>query len=191
MNKLPDKQQQILQVHASLIRLVVDAINNPQLRPQLHNALKISADNGWQNLVLRIYKIMEGERSESLLNNLDDEDRVIIDAILRGIQNPASLPEAGKNSGANKADEAMAAPGIAHMIHQASTGNTQALTLLSHMSEQMSQAGGDMTLLAGIMKKLIDGERDPQVLAKGMDEKGVKLVNGILLELDKLRQSLN
>ena len=187
MNKLPSQQQQILQVHASLIRLVVDTIRNPQLRPQLHEVLKISADNGWRNLVLRIYKIMEGDRSESLLDDLDDEDRVIVDAILRGIQNPATLPQ----SGANNADEGMAAPGIAHMIHQAGVGNAQALTLLSHMSEQMSHAGGDMTLLAGIMKKLIDGDRDPQVLAKGMDEKGVKLLNGILRELDKLQQSLN
>jgi len=111
MNHLPTQQQQVLQVHASLINLVVDTISNPQLRPQLNNVLKISADNGWQNLVLRIYKIMEGERSENLLAELDQEDAIIIDAILRGIQNPATLPKATANSG----DAGMAAPGIAHM----------------------------------------------------------------------------
>ncbi len=187
MNKLPNQQQQVLQVHASLINLVVDTIANPQLRTQLNNVLKISADNGWQNLVLRIYKIMEGDRSEKLLSELDEEDAIIIDAILRGIQNPATLPKATPNNG----DAGMAAPGIAHMVYQASIGNTQALSLLSQMSEQMSQAGGDMTLLAGIMKKLIDGERDPDILSKGMDQKGITLVNDLLSELAKLQQSLN
>ncbi|MEE9444886.1 MAG: hypothetical protein V3V19_04395 [Cocleimonas sp.] len=187
MNNLPSQQQQVLQVHASLIRLVVDTVSNPQLRPQLNQTLKSSAENGWQNLVLRIYKIMDGERSETLLSNLDDEDKFIIDAILRGIQNPSTLPDPIENN----AQAGMAAPGIAHMIHQASIGNTQALTLLSHMTEQMSQAGGEMTLLAGIMKKFIDGERDPEVLNRNMDEKGVKLVDSILSELTKLRNGLN
>ena len=91
MNKLPPQQQQVIQVHASLIRLVVDTINNPQLRPQLNHALKTSAENGWQDLVLRIYKIMEGDRSAALVKNLDEEDSFIIDAILRGIQNPGRL----------------------------------------------------------------------------------------------------
>jgi len=187
MNKLLPQQQQVIQVHASLIRLVVDAISNPQLRPQLNEALKTSAENGWQDLVLRIYKIMEGDRSDSLVKNLDEEDAYIIDAILRGIQNPATLPDPQQAN----AQAGMAAPGIAHMIHQAGIGNTQALTLLSQMSQQMSQAGGEMTLLAGIMKKLIDGERDAEVLNKGMDEKGVALVDSILLELASLQNSLN
>jgi len=187
MSKLPNKQQQVIQVHASLIRLVVDTISTPQLRPQLNQTLKASAENGWQDLVLRIYKIMEGDRSETLLLNLDEEDKIIIDAILSGIQNPATLP----NPEDNNAQAGMAAPGIAHMIHQAGIGNTQALTLLSHMTEQMSQAGGEMTLLAGIMKKFIDGERDAEVLNRNMDEKGVKLVDAILSELVRLQNSLN
>ena len=187
MNDLPNKEQQITQVHASLINLVVDTVHNPQLRPQLNEVLKSSAENGWQVLVLIIYKIMEGDRSESLLTQLDEEDRVIVDAILRGIQNPATLPKASDND----ADPSIAAPGIAHMIHHASTGNAQALSLLSQMTEQMSRAGGDMTLLAGIMKKLIDGERDPDILSKGMEEKGQTLVTGLLNELNTLQKSLN
>jgi len=187
MNKLPPQQQQVIQVHSSLIRLVVDTIANPQLRPQLNDTLKTSAENGWQSLVLRIYKIMEGDRSDSLVKNLDEEDGYIIDAILRGIQNPSTLPDPQQSS----AQAGMAAPGIAHMIHQAGIGNTQALTLLSHMSQQMSQAGGEMTLLAGIMKKLIDGERDAEVLNKGMDDKGIALVDSILVELTTLQHSLN
>lgn len=183
MSSLPDKQQQILDVHASLINMVVHATQDSQLRPQLSQVLKASADNGWQNLVLRIYKIMDGERSDSLLKDLDEEDEIIIKAILRGLQDPSTLPDPSQA----KANPTMAAPGIAHMIHQASSGNTQALTLLSHMAEQMSQAGGDMTLLAAIIKKMIDGERDPEILCKGMGAQGESLVNSILEELAKLQ----
>jgi hypothetical protein len=132
---------------------------------------------------LRIYKILEGDRSKTLLKDLDDEDAIIIDAILKGIQNPTTLPDPTvKNT-----NPSMAAPGIAHMVNEASRGNTQALTLLSTMAEQMSQAGGDMSILAAIMKKLIDGERDAEILSKGMGAQGESLVNTILQELGKLQ----
>ena len=183
MNSIPSKQKQILDVHASLINLVVQATQNAQLRPQLNEILKTSADNGWQNLVLRIYKIMEGQRSDTLLNELDEEDRVIVEAILKGLQNPATLPDPTKTA----ANPSMAAPGIAHMLNQAGSGNTEALTLLSHMAEQMSVAGGDMARLAAIIKKFLDGEREPEILAKGMGKQGESLVNSILEELGKLQ----
>jgi len=183
MSTTPSKQEQILQVHASLINMVVETTHNDQLKPQLSQVLKTSAENGWQNLVLRIYKILEGGRSDTLLLDLDEEDAVIIEAILNGIQNPATLPAPEKPN----ASPTMAAPGIAHMVDQASSGNTQALTLVSHMAEQMSHAGGDMTKLAGIIKKLIDGERDPDILSKGMGAQGESLVNSILGELAKIQ----
>lgn len=183
MNSIPSKQQQIIEVHASLINLVVQATQNSQLRPQLNEVLKVSAENGWQNLVLCIYKIMEGERTEALFANIDEEDKYIIEAILKGLQNPTTLPDPTET----QASPSMAAPGIAHMLNQASSGNTQALTLMSHMAEQMSKAGGDMARLAAIMKKLIDGERDPEILSKGMGAQGEGLVNSILDELGKIQ----
>ena len=183
MSNLPNKKEQIIQVHASLINMVVQTHLNHRLRPQLNEVLKTSAENGWQNLVLRIYKILEGERSDSLLKDLDEEDAIIIEAILKGIQDPATLPDPTTKN----ANPSMAAPGIAHMVNEASRGNTQALTLLSTMAEQMSQAGGDMSILAAIMKKLVDGERDPEILSKGMGVQGESLVNTILEELSKLQ----
>lgn len=171
-----------MQMHASLIVLVVQvATNQSQQKQQLDDVLKVSADNGWVDLVAVIKKILQGERSLNLLQNLDDEDSSIIKAILDGIQNPSTLPDPNATSG----DSTMAAPGIAHMITQAGTGNHQALTMLSGMAEQMSQAGGDMAHLGGIMKKLIDGERDPDILCKGMSASGISLVQSILDELAK------
>ena len=178
----PSVQQQIVQMHASLIVLVVQVVQNPTHRQQLDDILKVSADNGWTDLVRVIYKIIAGNRSANLQQNLDEEDAVIISAILRGIQNPATLPDPEDESG----DSTMAAPGIAQMIIQANTGNTQALTMLSVMAEQMSSAGGDMRHLGGIIKKLLDGERDPDILCKGMGSSGISLVQSILNELSKL-----
>jgi hypothetical protein len=183
MSNLPNRNEQILQTHASLINMVVQTHHNPQLRPQLNQVLKVSTENGWENLVLRIYKILEGDRSENILKDLDEEDYVIVEAILKGLQDPNTLPDPTQNN----ANPTMAAPGIAHMLNQASTGNTQALTLLSHMAEQMSQAGGDMARLAAIIKKMIDGERDPEILSKGMGAQGESLVNSILEELGKIQ----
>ena len=176
-------QQQIVQMHASLIVLVVQVAQNPANKQQLDDVLKVSADNGWTDLVRIINKIVAGDRSTSLQFNLDEEDSVIIGAILSGIQNPSTLPDPDAQSG----DSTMAAPGIAHMIIQANTGNTQALTMLSLMAEQMSAAGGDMRNLGGIMKKLLDGERDPDILCKGMGASGISLVQSILDELAKLQ----
>lgn len=179
---LPSKQQQIVQMHASLIILVVQVAQNPSgNKQQLANVLKISADNGWTDLVSTIHKILKGERSLNLLQNLDEEDAAIINAILTGIQNPATLPNPDKNTG----EAAMAAPGIAHMVIQANSGNPQALTMISSMAEQMRNAGGDMSKLGGIMKRLIDGERDPDILCKGMGASGIELVQSILDELAK------
>jgi hypothetical protein len=170
-------------MHASLIVLVVQVAQNPANKQQLNEILKVSADNGWTDLVRIINKIIAGDRSASLKQNLDEEDAVIIGAILRGIQNPATLPDPDGESG----DSTMAAPGIAHMMIQANTGNTQALTMLSLMAEQMSAAGGDMRNLGGIMKKMLDGERDPDILCKGMGASGISLVQSILDELTKLQ----
>jgi len=176
-----ERKQQIIQSHAGVIVQVVQSIANPQLMPQTEEILKVSEKNGWNDLVAIIRRIIRGERDESLLAGLDEEDQTIATAILMGIQNPATLPDPNK-----AADASMAAPGIAHMVYQASTGNAEALQIISQMAEQMSQAGGDMRNLGGIIRKMINGERDPKVLAKGMGTQGRQLVDSILEELHKL-----
>ena len=176
-----DRKQQIIQSHAGVIVQVVKSIANPQLLPQTEEILKVSEQNGWTELVAVIRRIIQGERDATLLQGLDEEDRTIAEAILAGLQNPASLPDTDQ-----PADASMAAPGIAHMVHQAATGNTEALQIISNMAEQMSQAPGDMKLLGGIVRKMINGERDPAVLARGMGVQGRQLVDDILEELHKL-----
>ncbi len=176
-----DRQQQIVQSHAGVIIQVVQCIGNPELIPQVEQVLQASEKNGWGDLVQIIRRIIKGERNESLLHGLDEEDSTIASAILSGIQNPSTLPDPHQ-----KPDAGMAAPGLAHMVYQAATGSPQALEIISKMAEQMSAAGGDMKNLGGIIRKMINGERDPKVLSRGMGAQGRQLVDSILEELHKL-----
>jgi hypothetical protein len=56
------------------------------------------------------------------------------------------------------------------------------------MAEQMTRAGGDLARLGGITKRLVDGERDPDRLCKGMGAQGESLVLSLLGELGKLER---
>ena len=56
----PEKAEQILQTHASLVLAVVQTIHNPELKPHLEQVLQQSAQNGWQDLVNAINKIVAG-----------------------------------------------------------------------------------------------------------------------------------
>ena len=181
MSALPPRQQQIVQSHAALINRVVMVCGNRQLLPELEPILEMSVKNGWGNLVGVIRQILNGRRDNSLLVGLDEEDGVIVEAILRGLQNPSTLPDPDA-----KPDAGMAAPGLASMIDAAGRGDAQALHLLAGMAEQMVKAGGDMAKLGGVMRKLVNGERDADLLTKGMSVQGRELVYSILSELGKL-----
>lgn len=176
-----DRHLQIMQAHAGVIVQVVQSIANPEQMPRTEEILQVSEKNGWGNLVKVIRRIIKGERGENLLQGLDEEDSVIATAILSGIQNPATLPDPNR-----PADATQAAPGLANLIHHAATGNVEALEIISNMAEQMTAAGGDMRNMGGIVRKMINGERDPKVLSKGMGVQGRQLVDSILEELHKL-----
>jgi hypothetical protein len=181
MSNIPDTREQILQTHAGLIHRVVMHCNNPGSVPDLEQVLKQAEQNEWTQLVATIRGIMAGQRAESILLDLDDEDRVIIDAILRGLQNPSTLPELQTDF-----DSDLAAPGIAGLIHASRTGNAQALQIVAGMAKQMLQAGGDMGILAGRIRPMIEGERDADKLSENMSEKGQQLMVKIMEELLKL-----
>ena len=181
MTRLPDRDEQIRLAHAEFIHQIVKACQNIEEQSQLKPMLEHAESSGWTTLVERIREIIKGRRDEALLNGLDEEDTVIIRSILLGLQDPSTLPEIKKD-----ADPTMAAPGIAHMIHAASRGDAQALQGISFMAEQMVNTQGDMRLLGGIIHKLLNGERDPDKLCKGMTTHGEHLVLGILDELNRM-----
>lgn len=181
MPTLPEQEEQIRQSHAVLIHQVVHACQNDVAKQQLNPMLDMATQQSWHELVAAINKIVAGQRGEDLFVGLDDEDKIIVKSILLGLQNPASLPDVQQ-----KADPTMAAPGLASMINAACRGDASALQAASMMAEQMTRTQGDMRQLGGIMKRLIDGERDPKILTKKMTENGKQLVMQLLDELNKL-----
>jgi hypothetical protein len=181
MMTIPEREQQIRMAHATLIYRVVQACHNSDQRAELESVLEVATQQGWLDLVRVIKKIVAGNRDESLLNGLDEEDQVITRSILNGLQDPATLPDPNQQG-----DATQAAPGLAQMIHAASHGDAQALQAVSQMAEQMLQAPGDMALLGGNMKRLIDGERDADLLCKGMGASGEQLMLSLIEELNKL-----
>ncbi len=177
----PDKQDQILQSHAGLIHRVVMHCNHPGSVPDMEQVLQTAADNDWTTLVTTIRDIMSGNRDESMLALLDEEDRIITESILRGLQDPSTLPSLETDI-----DSSMAAPGIAGLIHASRNGNAQALQIIGSMATQMLEAGGDMSILAGRIRPLVEGERDADKLTEKMGDKGQKLMLEIIEELLKL-----
>ncbi len=178
-----NKQQQILSVHAAFINEVVLCINHPDNKSHFERLMQAASENGWNELASTIRLIMAGRRDMEILNPLDNEDQVITEAILRGLQDPSTLPDPNA-----KPDPAMAAPGLASMIHAAASGNSQALQIIANMAEQMSKVGGGMARMASVIRPLINGERDPHKLCKKMDSRTEQMVLGILEELKKLEQ---
>jgi hypothetical protein len=177
-----DKREQILAVHAAFINQVVTTGPNPDRKDEFEQLMTMAIEHGWTDLVGTIRKIFNhGRRDVELLNNLDEEDQVIIEAILLGLQDPSSLPDPNA-----KPDPAMAAPGLASMIHAAGSGDTQALQIIAGMADQMSKVGGQMAKLASVIRPLINGERDPEILCKRVDDTTEALILGILDELKKL-----
>lgn len=181
MPQLPEKSEQILQAHAGLIHRVVIACQNRAAVPDLDEILRQAENNGWTDLVAAVRRILAGQREIGAFRHLDEEDFTIVESMLRGIQNPATLPDLAAGIDANAA-----APGLAAMIHAARSGNLEALQTIATMATQMLQAGGDMARLAACIRPLVTGERDADKLCQGMGDAGQKLMLAILHELGKL-----
>ena len=179
--QIPERDQQIVQAHAAFICQAVELIQQPQAGNRLDALLDAAAENGWTALARAVRQFASGTRDLRLIAGLDEEDRVIAEAILRGLQDPGSLPDPNR-----KADPTLAAPGLAGMIHAAGRGDVQALALISQMAEQMSRVGGDMSRVAAVIRPMINGERDPEKLCTRLDTRGRQLVLQILDELGKL-----
>lgn len=180
MTSIPDRRQQILAVHGHFIRQLVEFALTPDRQQDVERLLSSASASGWQALVGALRPILSGRRDPAPLAGLDEEDRVIGETVLQGLQNPASLPREDEQP-----DPTLAAPGIAAMVQAASSGDARALSLIADMAEQMNTVGGDMGRLAAVIRPLINGERDPDRLCQGMSTPGQQLVLNILQELGR------
>jgi len=181
MSELPNREQQVLAVHAEFIIKVVQSSQDFSRHSELDELLNFAQKNGWGDLVVVIRKISAGQRDPALLHSLDEEDVIIASAILRGLQDPSTLPALQTPT-----DAGVAAPGLAAMVHAAAKGDVQALEILGNMAKQMQQAGGDMKNMGGLLRRLINGERDYDQLSKKLGAQAEGLLTSLLSELGKL-----
>ncbi|MDO9226943.1 MAG: hypothetical protein Q8M09_08900 [Pseudomonadota bacterium] len=177
---LPDAVEQVRRMHAPFIHAVVGALRDRSQLPELMQTLVEAERQGWPRLAGALRQIIDGKRDATLKLGLDEEDRIIVETILLGLDNPASLPALEQ-----KPDGRAAAPGLAAMIDASGRGDAKALAVLAEMAEQMVRAGGDMARLGGIMRRLVNGERDADALMKGMGPLGRQLTLDVLSELGK------
>ena len=178
--KLPSHHEQIITAHAQFICTVVKCAHNESLRKEYEDALAAAESNGWSPLANAIRLIVAGNRDLSIIKGLDEEDMVIAEAVMRGMQDPNTLPDPTA-----KPNPTLAAPGLAGMIKDASL-HPEALILMGNMADQMQKAGGSMGQLAGVLRPLMDGERDADRLCAGKDEATQKLILDILEQLNQM-----
>lgn len=180
MAELPDAVEQVRRMHAPFIHMVVGALRDRSRIPELMQTLAEAETQGWTRLAAALRQVADGKRDEVVKLGLDQEDRVIVESVLMGLDNPATLPALEQ-----KPDGRAAAPGLAAMIDASARGDVKALAVLAEMAEQMVKAGGDMARLGGLMRRLVNGERDADALMKGMGPLGRQLLLDILSELGK------
>ena len=182
MAQLPPAAEQVLRVHAAFIHAMVNALRDRSQLPDLMQQLKAAEEAGWARLANALRQVIDGRRDVSISLGLDEEDRILLAAILRGIDNPATLPPLDTQPNGSSA-----APGLAALIDASARGDAQALSVLANMSEQMMKAGGDMARLGGVMRRLVNGEREADVLMRGMGPLGRELLISLLDELARLQ----
>lgn len=181
MPTLPHKTTQIIQSHAALIVAVTKACLHPQLAAEAEPLLEMAQTHGWSDLVATLRQILSGNRDIGLIKGLDEEDGIIVEAVLRGIQNPSTLPDPNEQANGD-----MAAPGLAALIHAACGGDLMARQMISTLASQMSGTNGDMKRLGTAVARMVEGERDIDKLLINMDSRGEKLVRDILKNLDEM-----
>jgi hypothetical protein len=175
---LPERTQQVIQTYAQFIHAIATACFKPELMVQTQQMLTQAEQQGWVAMVMAVRQVLAGKRDSSVYTGLDDDDRIIIEAILRGIQDPTTLPDPNQQP-----DPSAAAPGLGGMIHAAATGDVPALSALADMAEQMVKVAGDMGRLGGSLRRLVNGERDVDLLTRGMSASGRDLVTKLVDEL--------
>lgn len=183
MSIIDSRTDQIIAAHSSLIVAVARACQDTAHRAELDTVLLALQRHGETALVQALRAVLAGRRDRALLRDLDEDDRIVVERLLLGLHNPATLPDPNAQP-----DPGAAAPGLAAIVHGAARGDPNALRALGEMSEQMDRVDGDMARLGGVLRRLMQGERNPDRLCAGMGALGESLVLSLLDELARLDQ---
>ncbi len=177
-------QQQLVQEHASLIVEVVAACGDAAKTAQLLEDLKVAEQNGWGKLCEAIRMILAGARERDELGEMDVEDEAIVQAMLLGLADPASLPDPQDN-----ANPMLAPEGLAGIIAAAATGEENALQMLARMDTDLCESPlPELQQFGGVLRRLLNGERHVDTLTLGLDERTATLVTAVV---EALKEPLN
>lgn len=173
----PNLEKQIIETHAALICACAHAARDGSA-DGARDALDQMAEDGWEALVTALRGLIDGNGADT--DGLDREDRVIVSAVERGIEDPATLPDPDA-----RPDPELAAPGLAQMVFEATQGDHEALETVAALSASLEQTDGDNRVGTGLIR-MVEGDRDPLALTEGADDYEARLLKAILGELESL-----
>lgn len=163
-----------------LVRLVVERILYEQHHDLLERALQEAEAGGWANLVLAVRDIVAGTRPPANFQNLDAEDRPIVLAILRGLDESSDMPDI-----ADTLDPRKTGTKLATLLLAVQCGNKDAAESLEKAVAAMNASQGDMQAVGQAIIRIYHGERDAEVLSRSLSETGMKIIEQTLAELSK------
>ncbi len=174
-----------LKRHAQLIIAVVAIIGKPENRPNLEQGLATMERNGWEKLVAAIRRILEGERNQGkLCEDLDREDATTVKAILEGIANPMSLQRYISELQATPLDTPALrlSPQQSRLVIAIVAGimQPQLHPQLEHVLKNMERKGWNA--LVATIYRIIEGERDMEVLSAELEDASQRLMVKYILE---------
>jgi len=169
-------QRQIAHTHAELIRLAVAVRQDADLAPALFELFHEMEEAGWTALVKAMIDFVNGEAVD--MNALDEEDRAILAAMQRGLEDPAYLAELEQD-----AAQQAAAP-LAALIYAATQGEREALETMAGLREAADTPAAIATSEALIA--IVEGAREADALAARLPEEQARLIHSILDQLAEL-----
>ncbi len=162
--------------HAELIRLAVAVRQDADLAPALFELLQAMEEAGWGALVKAMIGFIQGEEVD--LAPLDEEDRAIVQAMQRGLEDPHTLVALEED-----AAQQAAAP-LAALIYAATQGQVEALEAVAGLRELADTPASRASCEALIA--IVEGARDAAALSAGLPEEQARLVCAVLGELAAL-----
>ncbi|MEF3193648.1 MAG: hypothetical protein K6346_05510 [Halothiobacillaceae bacterium] len=170
-------QHQIAHIYAELlIRLAVALRQDPDLAPALFELFREMEEAGWNALVKAIIDFVNGEAVD--LAALDEEDRAILTAMQRGLEDKAWLAELEQDAATQ------AAPALAALIYAATLGEREALETIAALREATDTPAASATTEALIA--IVEGTRAADELTANLPEEQARLVRAVLGELARL-----
>jgi hypothetical protein len=137
---------------------------------------RFAGTSDWANLAAALRRVLAGERDlDQLATGLDPIDTAILTRALDALAGRVSL------SATQPADEEDSLSAFIATTVAAARGDQTAVDILARTLDQMA-AVTDLASLASVLRRIVDGERDPSVLS-GLDDAGTAIATTILDQL--------